>query len=902
MNTYVSSSNGGVGGVVNSIVKGKKVQLVTSRDPVTLHRIFENTVEINIRESTTQQIALIKNDEKILFTDLNKLSNKLARGMIKRLPVNNTQIGNVDGDIIISVCMKPSIDLIVTLLAIWKMGAAYLPLDVDFPKNRIKHILDESKPVMTITDVSDVGDEFTSMTKYSELKNFSSNFPDNNLSDVEMIKPNTSKNEYIGAVLYTSGSTGIPKGVRISHLAILNRLKWQFRTFPYSATEKICVFKTALTFVDSICELWGPLLNGRTLLILSKEETKNPEKLTEILNENQVERLVLVPTLLQSILMFSNMKEEDFLPKLKLWVCSGETLQPSLARKFFQRFQNEKILCNFYGSTEIMGDVSYYEIRTERDLETGQTVPIGKPIDNCVLYILDEHHHPVRGGEIGELYVSGLNLASGYVRGRDPDKFLENFVEPDIGHFKLYKTGDFARVDKNIIYYEGRKDQQIKVRGHRVDLSEIESALLKIDEIDKCVVLTYRPGQIDQTVISYVILNIDNNNNITETEIENKLKKLLPSYMIPQIIIIDKFPLLVNGKIDRQTLLAKYKDENYSSKVIDNNNNNAMDFTGIPEKDMEKAKILFDVVLNVLGKSLRDSINVKSNFYSLGGNSINSVMAVIMIQNRGYNLGIGDFIFSKNLNEIIDKMIKKENQSKDDDDKILNGGGEGGGEGEGKKNNKQYKSVMLKEEHKNDVFDIIASSFYEKADLERLLNPPVKFDDFIELMNVLWPHLLDKNLSFVAIDKNDGNVKGVALNFDAFDEPEVKINPNNKLNVTFEFLEYLEKPLREKKLPNGINKVLHSFMMGSRTNLTPQETIEIFFFMEDEILKLGKERNFEGIFTTNTNPLTQQIGSDVNNYETLLDYQVNEYVAPDGSKPFATALDSQRTIVSWKKI
>ncbi|KAK6633058.1 hypothetical protein RUM43_012801 [Polyplax serrata] len=885
---------------MTSILKGPKAQLSSGIEPITIHRVFENTVDvvekifqnnnnevkiihsINIKESEAQQTALTTEENTLSYAELNESANKLARAIIKALP-KDASSGNIDGDILIAVCMRPSEVLVVTLLAIWKVGAAYLPLDVEFPETRIQHILTESKPVMTIVDDFDMGSNFN-VTKISELRETGMDMPGYNLQENETLQLNVPKKDLLAAVLYTSGSTGVPKGVRIPHSAILNRLKWQFRTFPYAATEKVCAFKTALTFVDSICELWGPLLNGRTILIIAKEETKNPERLTALLEKFEVERLVLVPTLLQAIIMYGSIKKsKNYLKHLRLWVCSGETLSISLAKKFFECFDNKtQFLCNFYGSTEVMGDVTYHVIRSREELEHEHVIPIGKPVDNCNIYVLDKHLRPVPTNEMGELYVSGLNLASGYVRGRDPDKFLPNSVEADIGHLKLYKTGDFARIYENTVYYEGRRDFQIKVRGHRVDLSEIESALAKVKEVDRYVVLTYNAGETDQAVLAYVTVK----GELTGAEIEKHLATVLASYMLPQVLVVDHFPLLVNGKVDRQYFLKKYKDEFASVRDVTIDESKAIDYTDVEERNLGKAKVLFETILNVLGKSLRCPIEGKSNFYHLGGNSLNSIFTVTKLQDFGYSISISDFISSPTLLDVLDKMVDNDTEKAKIKSKFVNG---------------NYKMEFLTEKHKQDVFEVITSSFYEKADLERHLVPPVKLEDYIELMENLWPHLLEKSLSFVATDA-EGNVKGAALNFDAFDEPEVTISPDNKLNIIFEFLEFLEGPIRETKLPQGKNKVLHSFMMGSRTNLCPQVTIEVFFYMEEQVLNMARTKGFQGIFTSNTNALTQQLGCDVNNYEALLDYQVNQFVAENGTKPFASAPDSQRTIVSWKKI
>lgn len=273
---------------------------------------------------------------------------------------------------------------------------------------------------------------FTSI-KFNELKKESQNFSNANIDENDTLAAGLSD---LGLVLYTSGSTGIPKGVRLRHCTVQNRLEWQWKRFPYSETEIFGIFKTALTFVDSVTEIWGPLLNGMCLVIVPKEVTKNPSKLVDLLEEFKIERLVLVPTLLRSLLMFLSLDDgkHQLLYNLKTWVCSGEPLSLQLSKEFFDYFEEgTHVLCNFYGSTEVMGDVTYFVCESKKQLDSLDRVPIGYALDNTIIYLLDADFRPVKSEEIGELYVSGANLASGYVNGRDPERFIDNPLAVDPG-------------------------------------------------------------------------------------------------------------------------------------------------------------------------------------------------------------------------------------------------------------------------------------------------------------------------------------------------------------------------------------------------------------------------------------------------------------------------------------
>lgn len=419
-----------------SISKGAQRSL----NPRLLHKIFEETVDLKHGSNT----ALMYEDpneglRETTYNLLNSRTNRLGHAIINQVvDIDNGQ-PNQDGDWVIAVCMPPSDNLVVALLAIWKAGAAYLPLDVTFPAKRINHILTEAKPVLVIYDESYKNVENftgTSSVSFQQLIEDSHDCSNANIALVETL----SRELYdLAIVLYTSGSTGVPKGVRIPHQVILNRLQWQWQKFPYSKTERNCIFKTALTFVDSVSEIWGPLLNGLTLVVITKEVTKDPERLVTALDKYRIERLVLVPTLLRSLLLYLPLQNDKILLKsLKIWVCSGEPLSLSLAKEFYNFFEpGQHILCNFYGSTEVMGDVTYFVCESQKQLSSYGKVPIGYPVDNTVIYLLDSDFRPVKSETVGELFIAGMNLAQGYVNGRDPEKFIENPLAIDASECKL---------------------------------------------------------------------------------------------------------------------------------------------------------------------------------------------------------------------------------------------------------------------------------------------------------------------------------------------------------------------------------------------------------------------------------------------------------------------------------
>lgn len=260
-----------------------------------------------------------------------------------------------------------------------------------------------------------------------------------------------------------------------------------------------------------------------------------------------------------------------------------------------------------------MGDVTFFVCESKKQLDGIERVPIGEVLSNTIIYLLDGDFRPVKSSEIGELYVAGANIASGYVNGRDLDRFVENPLAVDPMYSRIYKTGDYASLHKGLIYYEGRTDSQIKIRGHRVDLSEVEKNLLSLEYVEKGVVLCYHAGEIDQALVAFCVVNAHSNLNkyIAKTgiQIENDLKQKLAHYMVPQVVVLDQIPLLVNGKVDRQSLLKMYENTN--------NNDDAeieyeMDFSGLShDNEMIKAKFLFETVATSIGRSIRSKLSGK---------------------------------------------------------------------------------------------------------------------------------------------------------------------------------------------------------------------------------------------------------------------------------------------------
>ena len=396
--------------------------------------------------------------QSISFAELNRKATELAARLATAV-----QVSPPSGDKIVAVNLLPDAELIVSLLAIFKIGAAYLPLDPTFPADRVAHILQDARPILLVTAGSILRTcSFATVVVEQNVPVFDLEEKESNEATVlEETKEGDDKGKSLAAVLYTSGSTGIPKGVRLEHRTILQRLNWQWRTFPFASTEVGC-FKTALTFVDSIAEIWAPLLIGQPVEIVAKAVTQDTQRFIDLLDRCKITRLVLVPSLLKAMLTLLKSERagraDPLLQHLKTWVCSGEILTGELLLEFYDCFPAGTIICNYYGSTEVMGDVTYAAFQSRDEVlstliddktpigtTTIQVVVwnsfsitsiqshLGKPLDNCAVYLLDSAMELVDVGEIGEIYVAGSHICSGYVRNREMERFVTNHVESTPG-------------------------------------------------------------------------------------------------------------------------------------------------------------------------------------------------------------------------------------------------------------------------------------------------------------------------------------------------------------------------------------------------------------------------------------------------------------------------------------
>jgi amino acid adenylation domain-containing protein len=407
-------------------------------------------------------------------------------------------------------------------------------------------------------------------------------------------------------VIYTSGSTGTPKGVLGTHRGAVNRFHWMWRTHPFRSGERCCQ-KTSTSFVDSIWETFGPLLRGVTTLVIPDPVVREPRLLIQTLADQRVTRIVLVPALLRAMLE-AEPELGACLPHLRFWVSSGEALSRDLARRFRESVPGA-VLLNLYGSSEAAGDSTFHEVR---DADAAGSVPIGRPIDNTEVYILDGRQQPVPIGVAGEIYIGGHGLARGYLN--RPELTAERFVAnpfSDEAGARIYRTGDRARYrNDGTIEHLGRLDSQVKIRGFRIELSEIESALAAHPDVGRAVAVVREDDRGDRRLVGYVAPR----NGTRATDLRDFVRRWLPGYMVPStIVFVEALPLTPSGKVDRRALPAP----------------------AVARRDVpERPRTATEATLAAIWRALLGlpEVGVHDDFFDLGGHSLLAAQLVAQIE------------------------------------------------------------------------------------------------------------------------------------------------------------------------------------------------------------------------------------------------------------------------------
>ncbi len=536
----------------------------------TLLDLFEDQVA-----KTPDRIAVVmKEKTSLTYKQLDERSARL--GHYLRI---HYLIGPND---IVAVKLYPGDLMIIAILGILKAGAAYLPVDPDYPEERVAYILSDSG-CKVILD----GAEMERFAKIGHSPGPESHRPTNKSTD-------------LAYVIYTSGSTGRPKGCMLEHRGIINRLEWMWRQFEFDADDVI-LQKTTFTFDVSVWEIFLPLCMGAKMVLCQKEDARSPERILDLIKEYKITCLHFVPGMFAAFVR--TLTDDDthlpLLKSLRRIIASGEELLAETVKSWYDIMDIP--VHNLYGPTEASIDVTYYTTSWK-----DTRIPIGRPIWNMRMYITDKYGHLLPIGVEGEICIAGIGLSKGYLN--RPELTAQKFVEdPFFPGERMYRTGDLGRwmADGNIEFL-GRMDTQVKIRGYRIELGEIESILQEHPAIDAAVILAPERRESGKELAAYIISKVP----VVSGELRAYLATILPDYMVPsRYIRVEIFPMTSSGKIDRKKLLdtagTLLSDEiAYVS----------------PKDEIEEGLIL--IWQDILGK---ERIGIKDNFFISGGHSLKAM-------------------------------------------------------------------------------------------------------------------------------------------------------------------------------------------------------------------------------------------------------------------------------------
>jgi len=559
-------------------------------DHYCIHQLFEEQVV-----KTPDAIAVIDGEKSLTYEQLNQKANQLAY-YLQNLGVKTEDL--------VGICIERSVLMIIGLLGILKAGAAYIPLDPNYPSERLAYMLEDSAVSVLLTQenlVDTLPNYLGTIFCLDQDGKILEHHPQDNL-----LHPMTSEN--LAYVIYTSGSTGKPKGVLIQHQSLLNLVSWHQNAFNITTIDRVTQL-AGIAFDASVWEIWPYLTAGACLAIVPPDLLTSPKQLQEWLIAKKITVSFLPTPLAETLIPL------DWSPNcpLRLMLTGGDKLNdfPPTSIPF--------TLVNNYGPTE--NTVVTTSVKITPDLLTEKAPPIGRPISNTQVYILDQYQQPVPIGIPGELYIGGSGLAKGYLNRPEltDSKFIANPFSQKLSD-RLYKTGDLVRYGNDgQIEFIGRIDDQVKIRGFRIELGEIETILNQHPQVKEAIIIAREDQPGVKRLCAYVI----GSQNLTVSQLRLFLQEKLPQYMVPAFfVLLDAFPLTPNGKIDRRAL---------PQPALELENEAAINFS----PGTETERILAAIWQRVLGLK---TISINDNFFELGGDSILAIQIIAQANQAGLQI------------------------------------------------------------------------------------------------------------------------------------------------------------------------------------------------------------------------------------------------------------------------
>jgi amino acid adenylation domain-containing protein len=557
----------------------------------TLHGLFEEQAE-----RTPEAVAVVYEDRELTYGELNTQANQLARHLIGL---------GVRPDDRVAICVERSVEMVVGLLAILKAGGAYVPLDPAYPKERLEYMLGDSAPVAVLAQAHTrvlLGELQVPVIDLEECQWHG------HATDTPVVAQLTSA--HLAYVIYTSGSTGMPKGVMIEHRSIVNRLLWMQQAYGLTRSDSV-LQKTPFSFDVSVWEFFWTLSNGARLVVARAEGHKDPVYLKSLIEKQCITVMHFVPSMLDAFLAQPVKHECRTLVRV---FCSGEALPGNLVRRFKEQLGDTE-LDNLYGPTEAAVDVTAWNCKEALD-----NTPIGRPISNTRIYILDAYGRPVPAGVSGEIYIGGAGVGRGYLN--RPELTAERFVADTFSagaDARMYRTGDLGRylADGNIEYL-GRNDDQVKIRGFRIELGEIEARLAAHEGVREAVVTAREEATGEKRLVAYYTQPLEAA-ELQTAHLRAHLQAVLPEYMVPGAFVrLQELPLTPNGKLDRKALPAPERHA-YVSREYE-----------APEGEIEVA--IAGIWQELLGI---ECVGRHDHFFELGGHSLLAVRVIARMRQAG---------------------------------------------------------------------------------------------------------------------------------------------------------------------------------------------------------------------------------------------------------------------------
>ena len=557
-----------------------------------VHELFERQVARD-----PDALAVVYKDRNLTYRELNERANQVARYLRKR---------GVGPEILAGVCLERSLEMVIALFGVWKAGGAYIPLDPAYPRDRLAFMVRGVGMKVLLTDEK-CKDMFPSASYKSVCLD----------SDWPAISRERTRNldaianpSNLAYLMFTSGSTGEPKGAMIQHNGLVNYLCWAIETYAVQGKGSVPIH-SSIAFDSTVASLYPPLVTGGQIELLP-EEVGAQNLLAALRREKNRNKVVITPAHLE--MLNQQLTAEEMAGMTKVLVIAGEALNAERLSKW-RDFAPETRLFNEYGPTETTVGCSAYEVQAQ-DPRNGP-VSIGRPIANAQLYVLDAELHSVAPGEVGELYIGGTGVGRGYLN--KPELTRERFLSDPFSNrpgARLYKTGDLVRFrEDGTLEFLGRADDQVKLRGYRIELGEIETTLAGHSDVKSCTVMAREDTPGNKQLVAYVVARENQSPDITS--LRKFLKQTLPVYMVPAyFVFLPSLPLTQNGKIDRKALPAPSPIDIW----------NARDFVAPSTETEKKLAAIWTEILKV------ERIGVHDDFFALGGHSLLAIRALSRIQ------------------------------------------------------------------------------------------------------------------------------------------------------------------------------------------------------------------------------------------------------------------------------